>query len=247
MGQDLFNDRWKDPRIFQKYEDEGRWMHRPAIAKVASRTIYDFVLPGRILEVGAGIGELAALAGPEYAKRAIQVEQNPEFVRINQERFPNSTVVVGDVYQLQFPDSSFNTVIGYSVLDTLDNLTVALREIHRVLQNGGRLIHLLDLSPDPSVIMKDYGDNRALFPHPIGRYIFSGFRVVDKEEYKKARVKINPRVVGFLDKYVNDPYGMLQSLKTRHIRDVDTLVFGIDGDLEGLGFKEVINNKIGRA
>ena len=241
MAPDLFESRWKDPRIFEQYEDEGRWLHRPAKVKVVGETLDDFVLPGQILEVGAGIGELTLLAGTEYDSRALQVEQNPEFVRINQERFPNSNVVVGDIYRLEFSDSSFNTVVSYSVLDTLDDLAAGLNEVHRVLSDGGRLAHILDILPDPSVIMKDFGDNYALFPHPIGIHPFAGFRVVNKEEYRKASAKINPKVVGFLDMYVNNPYDMFNLLADRPVQEGGNFIKGMDKTLEQAGLGEVID------
>jgi ubiquinone/menaquinone biosynthesis C-methylase UbiE len=51
----------------------------------------------------------------------------------------NVTVMAGDVMAMPFPDGSFDVVLAMGVLEYTD-LPVALKEIHRVLRPGGRLL-----------------------------------------------------------------------------------------------------------
>jgi len=123
-------------------------------------------------------------------------------------------VEIGDICNLEFPDSTFGTVIGYSVLDTLYDLASGIREIHRVLKEDGTLIHFLDMSPNVQVIMNDYGDKYVLFPHPIlypvsddphVELVMEGLTAIDKQEYYQKRSQIDPDELKILDFYVENP------------------------------------------
>jgi len=238
MDPKIFVRGW-DPEIFDHYDDEGRWIHRPAKAVVVKETLDEFVLPEELLELGAGIGELTSLVGSDFAKRIVHIDQIPELVRINKERFPGSNVVVGDIYNLSFSDSIFSTVIGYSSLDTLQDLAAGLREIYRVLQDGGRLIHFLDLYPNPQVILSDLGDEGVMFPHPVGNIMDNEYRFFKKDDYWKNRDKLNPEVLNFLDLYVDNPLFGYISLEELPIQERGDVILKMDKELERAGIGEV--------
>jgi ubiquinone/menaquinone biosynthesis C-methylase UbiE len=102
------------------------------------------LLPGhQVLDVGCGPGtisaDLAALVAPgsvtgvdrshEVIELALQsVAQNDEV---------NIAFLVGDVYDLQFDDASFDVVYAHQVLQHLSDPVRALREMRRVLVPGG--------------------------------------------------------------------------------------------------------------
>ena len=50
---------------------------------------------------------------------------------------PNIRFVVGDVYQLDFPDNSFDSLFSHNVLEHIDDPGRALREMYRVLKPDG--------------------------------------------------------------------------------------------------------------
>lgn len=98
--------------------------------------------PGqRVLDVGCGRGEVllacaeagAEVAGIDYAEAA---------VRISRDTVPAAEIVQGDVTALPWPDASFDAVLSGDVIEHLvpADADGMLREIHRVLRPGGRLV-----------------------------------------------------------------------------------------------------------
>ena len=63
-----------------------------------------------------------------------------------------------DVRDLPFGNESFEVVVSNSTLDhfqTLDEIIVSLRELHRVLRKGGQLILTLDNSANPIIAARN--------------------------------------------------------------------------------------------
>jgi ubiquinone/menaquinone biosynthesis C-methylase UbiE len=95
--------------------------------------------PGmRVLEPGAGNGEFTLrLAKSGATIRGIEI--SPRQVELGNDRlvnFANAKIVEGDIENLDFPDASFDAVVGNSVLHHFD-LNHALPEITRVLKPRG--------------------------------------------------------------------------------------------------------------
>ena len=111
---------------------------------------------GRILEIGAGTG-LNARHYPEGAE-VIAIEPSEGMRRRALDRLKrkpvNSSVLLRDgrVEALPFDAASFDAVVLTFVLCSVKELSVALREIRRVLRSGGelRLVEHIK-SPDPGV------------------------------------------------------------------------------------------------
>ncbi|MEA2002386.1 MAG: methyltransferase domain-containing protein, partial [Actinomycetota bacterium] len=125
--------------------------HHPVImAAHAERTADEaaaFLLPRlepgmHLLDVGCGPGSitvgLAGHLGPSGS--VIGVDSSEEAVA---QALRNGRDVVGlnfevaSVYNLPFPDASFDVVFGHQILQHLADPVVALVEIHRVLKAGG--------------------------------------------------------------------------------------------------------------
>lgn len=95
---------------------------------------------GQVLEIGAGSG----LSVPHYPARTeelVLLEPNPAFRTRLRELLDRThvpaTIVDGDVHDLPFPDSSFDTVTASLVFCSVDHPARALTEVHRVLRPGG--------------------------------------------------------------------------------------------------------------
>lgn len=119
------------------------------------------VRPGeRVLDVATGTGDLAFLesaavgpqghvVGVDACSPMLEVARKRQHVAVDFQQ--------GDAMALQFPDASFDVVtIGFGLRNVADRAK-ALREFHRVLRPGGRLM-VLDFSTPTSKVLKAVHD-----------------------------------------------------------------------------------------
>jgi hypothetical protein len=76
-------------------------------------------------------------------------------------------------YLLPYPDAHFDTVVGSGVIEHVANHFETLKELHRVLRNGGQLI--LTFAPNQWSLTEQIQDCLGAQGHPR-RYTRSGFR-----------------------------------------------------------------------
>jgi len=104
--------------------------------------------PGeRLLELGVGTGyyscELAEWIAPEGTLELFDLQQKflDHTMRAATDRgLTNLSPTQGDATQLPYEDTSIDAVILTAVLGEIPDQAAALREIHRVLKPGGRLV-----------------------------------------------------------------------------------------------------------
>jgi SAM-dependent methyltransferase len=79
-----------------------------------------------------------------------------------------STHLVADAHNLDFPDDSFDLIVGDSILHHLD-MEVALREIRRVLRPGGRAVFMEPMVHNPILRLGRAATPSARTPdeHPL--------------------------------------------------------------------------------
>src|SRR5579862_4132580 len=106
------------------------WETRPLLKKIYASfyqrilSLIDKSIPGRIVEIGSGIGNLKSLL-PDA---------------ISTDLFPNPWLdVVCDGYDLPFNDGSLSHLVAFDVFHHLRAPKAFLNEAHRVLTRGGRL------------------------------------------------------------------------------------------------------------
>lgn len=92
----------------------------------------------RVLEVGAGPGELSARIAGELGVTVVAVDLSDRMVELA--RGNGVDARVGDVRALELEDQSFDLVVAAWMLYHVPDLDRCLREIVRVLRPGGRLI-----------------------------------------------------------------------------------------------------------
>jgi len=92
--------------------------------------------PGRLLDVGCGVGALVRLAG-ERGWQAVGIDVDPAVVAYARAR--NLDVRVGELAKLALPAGSFDLVTLCNVVDFVADPVAVLAECRRVLVPGGRI------------------------------------------------------------------------------------------------------------
>lgn len=127
-----------------------RWLlavPRPYHTTAALRRILDPRPGHRLLEVGPGTGyhslPVAGWLQPAGNLDVLDVQQDmlDDLMRRAGERgIENITPRQGDARFLPYPDASFDSAYLVTVLGEIPDQDAALRELHRVLRPGGRLV-----------------------------------------------------------------------------------------------------------
>jgi ubiquinone/menaquinone biosynthesis C-methylase UbiE len=98
--------------------------------------------PGRVLDWGCGHGQISHLLrqrGVDVVAFDYAEGSEPAMVRL--EHYPEIEAhVSGDPVLLPFPDQHFDAVLSCGVLEHVQRPADSLRELHRVLKPGGRLL-----------------------------------------------------------------------------------------------------------
>lgn len=124
-------------RLISLGMDQG-WRRR-AIEAVAPR--------GRLLDLGCGTGDFAALLNGKA--EVVGVDLSAHMLdRARQRLSPSAKLVQGSAFRLPFPDSAFAGALSGFVLRNLNDLEGALCELARVVTPGGR-IALVDATEPP--------------------------------------------------------------------------------------------------
>ena len=101
----------------------------------------------RILDVGAGKGEVTdRVMGASNGAEVYAVEPNAKRVDLMRRNHPAIRSTVGGAEKLPFPDSYFDKVYTTMALHHFSDLDAALREVARVLKQGGSFV-VLEVEP----------------------------------------------------------------------------------------------------
>lgn len=111
---------------------------------LAERIALKRLLPGkslRLLDIGAGFGRLADLYSG--AERVILLDCSFSQLKEAKERYghdPRFSFLVADLYNLPFPDRTFDTAVMVRVIHHVADVHAALSEIRRVIRDGGTFV-----------------------------------------------------------------------------------------------------------
>jgi ubiquinone/menaquinone biosynthesis C-methylase UbiE len=106
---------------------------------------------GQVLEVGGGTGANLPFYGTGVASLTITEPEPPMLRRLERrvrEQAPQTTVLRAPAEDLPFDDDAFDVAVSTLVLCGVGDQSRALRELHRVLRPGGRLIFIEHVRSD---------------------------------------------------------------------------------------------------
>ncbi len=147
----------------------------------------------KVLEIGCGVGYFTR----EILKTGAHVtaiDISPDLLRVAQDSIKEDRVTFKEenAYSLSFPDNTFDTIIGSSVLHHLD-IDQALREFDRVLKPGGTAFFTEPNMANPQIFLQknipflkklagDSPDETAFFRGPLkkvlNKYKFEDITIV---------------------------------------------------------------------
>lgn len=141
------------------------------------------IAPGaRVLDVGCGLGTVVGELRSRGAD-AVGVDASAEMVEQARARVAGAEFLVADAMQLPFPDASFAGYRSERVYQHLSDPVGALREAHRVLAPGARIV-LVDQDWDALMIDSDDKD--------VGRAVVLGYSdsIVDGWMGRRSRAAL---------------------------------------------------------
>jgi ubiquinone/menaquinone biosynthesis C-methylase UbiE len=170
-------------KISSHAEEIWNW-DSPAGRRRADRRAELFVEHGRLgpgtlaLELGCGTGvflEKVARSGATLHGLDLSEDLLAQ-ARTRMASAPNVRLDRGNAEAMPYPDRHFDAVYGSSVLHHLD-LDASLRELHRVLKPGGRLVFAEPNLLNPQVVyMFKYGPAKERFGVSEDEMAFTRFR-----------------------------------------------------------------------
>lgn len=101
----------------------------------------DFQPGQRVLNIWSRTGNLLPYLRRVHNLDITNREVSPTMMIIAQQKYPNEQFALTDLENLsEFPDSSFDRIVSLETLEHTPKPEIFLRELHRVLKPGGRLI-----------------------------------------------------------------------------------------------------------
>jgi len=165
----------------------------------------------KVLEIGCGTGlftkKVFDLSGADIT--AIDVSE--DLLKIARETSGGGKFILGDAMNMPFDDETFDVVFGSSILHHLD-FDASLREIHRVLKLGGRMvfaepnminphIFLLKNIPFLKKMMGDSPDETAIVRWKFKKLMKSiGFKKVSIFPYDFLHPITPDKLIGIIDR-----------------------------------------------
>ena len=140
-------DRYDLITIVLSYGQDRRWKRQ--LVSLAALQRED-----RVLDLACGTGDLLFAAAPRVC-RAVGLDVTLRMLQLARAKGA-ATVVNGDMLALPFPSGSFTVVTTGYGLRNVPDLATAIREIHRVLAPGGRLLSLDFNRPSNGLVRAAY-------------------------------------------------------------------------------------------
>jgi len=175
-------------------------------------------LHGKVLEVGAGIGQITEkLLQNRGITQLVSIEPHHPFFKKLAEAFPGHPVVQGTIDDLK-GDERWDAIISINVLEHIKDDEHELKEYHHRLAKGGSLCLFVPARPEIyAPIDKDFGHFRRYTRRELrSKLEQAGFRV-DRLRYYN--------VAGYFAWWLNFRLLKKRGFNTRAIRFFDRFIF----------------------
>lgn len=161
----------------RKSQEKFYWATAPGIEEFNGKSL-EAITDKRVLEIGCSDGYYA-YSYSKFAKFITGIDLSDEGIRLaNQRNIQNAEFYVVDAHKIPFDDSSYDVVIVNSLLHHLD-LSLALKEINRVLRTNGTLLAREPLGTNPLFSFYRYLTPEARTPDERP-FTFSDLSLLDK-------------------------------------------------------------------
>lgn len=115
----------------------------------------DKLQPGKILDIGCGLGFLLSGISEKWEKHGVEVSR---FATGHANQWGN--VFCGELREANFPDEHFDVIVLYHVIEHIEEPSDLLIEIKRILKQGGNLV--LGTPDFDSGCARHFGENYRL-------------------------------------------------------------------------------------
>ena len=169
------------------------------VADVLEKLEYDRLSEPRTLDLACGEGYFCMIA-PEYLQGKITGVDTDESFLAKARKQHNETFVRGDFNHLDFPDNSFDLIVGINQVDFVADIDSVLRETRRVLKPNGWYLHMADAKFNWSVWERSqFRESIEIVPTYTGRMDGDKPHLIISE-YEKQGTRTRPYQVCILDK-----------------------------------------------
>lgn len=143
----IYVPRKKNLQITDHYGDCARYYYVPLIKKFYLKRV-DMIVDliecekGRVLDIGFGSGILYYQLKERFSDlNGIDLRNDIDLVKTSLEKDNiKANLIKSDLFNLPYKDASFECIVSMSVLEHIINLESAVKEINRVLKEGGKFI-----------------------------------------------------------------------------------------------------------
>jgi len=101
-------------------------------------------LPGRLLDIGTGEGQIARLAARLGVGRVVGIDPTEAQITVAAERGDGPAYARAEAARLPFPDGAFDACLACLVFEHIQAMDDAIAELARVLGPGGRFLFFLN-------------------------------------------------------------------------------------------------------
>ena len=188
----------------------------------------------RVLEVGSGLGLLAAEVAQQLSQGTIAgIEYAPEQLAHALVPTPNLRFLRGDAHRLPFPDDWFDVVYCRYVLEHVRDPLRVLQEMRRVLKPGGRAlaqennIRMVAFDPDCpafeavwnqfAILQEWLGGDALIGKRLFGLFHRAGFRGIELSYQPEIHPANKPTFRPWIENCITLLIGATEMLQMHHL------------------------------